>query len=416
MNKQLKLIPLIFILALSVIPIPFAFADTLLYSSTSGGDVMNIGPGVDYSYSSPPVQGNGQYLSHIIWEIKNDSVTESGQIHAFVMTNVTGNGTRIENSTNTFDITGTADERNATFYFSNTILLQAGVNYYFCWGVNSTLGSQIMGMALGAQTGAYVKGGLSSAWSSTTNILNGWVYTSDTYNTSYSTNAITLDEYWQFSNTTAVPRYTTSITNASWISTLIQEDSHTYLGHVWNNTVPYSDGDWYAYKSTNHFDNESAINIVDSELTLYDSGSISNGFFMFTYEPTDIDGDDYWEGWIINGTLDDNDGSFTSTFVTKADNPVTVPNPLPTDGSYTYDSTNDLIDTFSGYLIPLLTFLLPALILGWFTRWQKWPILIGLGIGSGLTYLFLGTQYLWLVMLVVIGIGASAYQSSRGTG
>lgn len=89
--------------------------------------------------------------------------------------------------------------------------------------------------------------------------------------------------------------------------------------------------------------------------------------------------------------------------------------PLPTGGSYDTTDTNLVINTFVGYLIPLLLFLIPALILGWLTRWQKWPILIGLAIGSGLTYLFLGTQYVWLVLLVTIGIGASAYQSSRGS-
>lgn len=77
-------------------------------------------------------------------------------------------------------------------------------------------------------------------------------------------------------------------------------------------------------------------------------------------------------------------------------------------------NVDQLIAQFTSYLIPLILFLLPGLILGWLTKWEKWPILIGLAIGSGLVYLFLGAQYLWLVILVVIGIGASAYQSTRG--
>lgn len=90
------------------------------------------------------------------------------------------------------------------------------------------------------------------------------------------------------------------------------------------------------------------------------------------------------------------------------------PTPTPAPTAAGLSTTNEVITTFTGYLIPLIMFLLPALILGWLTRWQKWPILIGLAIGAGLTYLFLGTTYLWLVILVVIGIGASAYQSTRG--
>lgn len=106
-------------------------------------------------------------------------------------------------------------------------------------------------------------------------------------------------------------------------------------------------------------------------------------------------------------------GSYRMIIYGVADmvNASSSPPATPPPGS---TGTNELIDTFVDYLIPLILFLLPALILGWLTHWEKWPILIGLAIGAGLTYLFMGTEYLWLVILVVIGIGASAYQSSRG--
>lgn len=91
-----------------------------------------------------------------------------------------------------------------------------------------------------------------------------------------------------------------------------------------------------------------------------------------------------------------------------------TPAPTATPTASSSDGVTNVIDDFVGYLIPLILFLLPALILGYVSHWQKWLILIGLAIGSGLVYLFLGAQYIWLVILVVIGIGASAYQSSRG--
>lgn len=88
---------------------------------------------------------------------------------------------------------------------------------------------------------------------------------------------------------------------------------------------------------------------------------------------------------------------------------------LPYTGGYT-GTYDDLIASVAGFLIPLLLFLLPAFLLGAMTHWSKWPILIGLTIGSGLVYMFLGTQYLWLVFLVVIGLIGMAYQSVRGGG
>lgn len=96
--------------------------------------------------------------------------------------------------------------------------------------------------------------------------------------------------------------------------------------------------------------------------------------------------------------------------------PTGSPGPLPTGGSYDTSDTNALINTFAGYMIPLLLWLIPALIMGYVTHWAKWPILIGLAIGGGLCYLFLGSQYVWMVFVTVIGLVGMAYQSSRGGG
>lgn len=90
--------------------------------------------------------------------------------------------------------------------------------------------------------------------------------------------------------------------------------------------------------------------------------------------------------------------------------------PLPTTGDYDYSDMDVVIAAVASFLIPLILFLLPAFLLGTMTKWSKWPIMIGLTIGSGLVYLFLGPQYLWLVFLVVIGLIGMAYQSVRGGG
>lgn len=227
-----------------------------------------------------------------------------------------------------------------------------------------------------------------------------------------STSEEVLSGHWQFGNGTAEPRYSvTGVTYAEWISNLTQGIPYSYIGFAWNTSVPYSDGTYYAYRTTGTYETLGTVEIANDTLSLYATGSVSNGFFLFDWTPAATQ-DDYYYGWVVNGTLDVG-GVFSEIFVTIADNAEEL-GPLPTGGAYDPGSTDELIDTFTGYLIPLILFLLPALILGWLTHWEKWPILIGLAIGSGLTYLFLGTQYVWLVFLVTVGIGASAYQSSRG--
>lgn len=91
---------------------------------------------------------------------------------------------------------------------------------------------------------------------------------------------------------------------------------------------------------------------------------------------------------------------------------------LPTEGGYDWTGDTDaLLNSFMGFLIPLVLILLPAALLcAMARRVDKWLIIIGLTIGSALLYLFLGPQYLWLVFLVTIGLIGMAYQSVRGGG
>lgn len=276
--KKTKLLPLILIIftALSGC-IQFAHAaDTLLYYADGGSDNSSVGPAADYGFCNPAVAGNDQYLAYIVIQFKNNSVSESGYINAFVMTTTTGNGTRVENSTNNYNVASLNGVTNVTFYFRNTTALYSSSQYRFGWVCVNTLGSSITAVTQNDGSGL-IKSGYSDDWSDNTGTQNMWVYTTGT-----------------------------------------------------------------------------------------------------------------------SGTA--------------------TPAPLPTGGSYQPTDTDTLINVFIGYLIPLILFLLPALILGWVTHWAKWPILIGLAIGSGLTYLFLGTQYLWLVVMVIIGIASMSYSDFRSNG
>lgn len=94
-----------------------------------------------------------------------------------------------------------------------------------------------------------------------------------------------------------------------------------------------------------------------------------------------------------------------------------APGQLPTEGSRDYSNYDSMIEAFTGFMVPLILILLPPALLCFITRRvDKWLIIIGLTIGAALLYIFLGTQYLWLVFLVTIGLIGMAYQSVRGGG
>lgn len=173
---------------------------------------------------------------------------------------------------------------------------------------------------------------------------------------------------------------------------------------------------WYAFNFS------SGLILYDTEEN-YTLGIIAN--YQFDYGYNNNNGIGRWEDSTNSYTspTDPTDGTPAATyrghacyFILEFNQGTPTAAPLPTGGSYDTSDTNLVINTFVGYLIPLLLFLLPALILGWVTRWAKWPILIGLAIGSGLTYLFLGTQYLWLVVMVIIGIASMSYADFRSNG
>lgn len=229
--------------------------------------------------------------------------------------------------------------------------------------------------------------------------------------------------------------------------------ANTYYGY--NYTIPFT-GTWYVTQANIRFsqasnssisvvicyENKTIIHSEHIEVQTTGAETVTVNFsqtIQLEYNTL------YWFGLVNNGTYSsgiaaigryiDNSNSYetptdptdmtysTTTGITvwlfgTSDDPDATPTPapLPTGGVYDTSDVNLVISTLQGYLVPLLTFLIPALILGWATRWQKWPILIGLAIGSGLTYLFLGTQYVWLVVLVIIGIASMSYSDFRNSG
>lgn len=76
-----------------------------------------------------------------------------------------------------------------------------------------------------------------------------------------------------------------------------------------------------------------------------------------------------------------------------------------------------IIRQLTNFIVPLLVMLLPAFLLWWFGGRGKWPLLIGLAIGTGLAYMFIPGFPVWLVFLVSIGIIGMAYSDvSSGNG
>lgn len=78
--------------------------------------------------------------------------------------------------------------------------------------------------------------------------------------------------------------------------------------------------------------------------------------------------------------------------------------------------TGELIEDFANFIVPIAVMLLPAILfIIFFKRTDKWLILIGLAIGTGLGYYF-GMIPVWLVFLVAIGLIGLAYSEVRRNG
>lgn len=84
--------------------------------------------------------------------------------------------------------------------------------------------------------------------------------------------------------------------------------------------------------------------------------------------------------------------------------------------SWSSSDTGELIEDFASFIIPISVMLLPAILFViFFKRTDKWLILIGLAIGTGLGFYF-GMIPVWLVFLVAIGLIGLAYSEVRRNG
>lgn len=106
---------------------------------------------------------------------------------------------------------------------------------------------------------------------------------------------------------------------------------------------------------------------------------------------------------------------FGAIYVTM-NNAAAGPTPVGTsDGDYDVGwlSTLDFAGAVS-WLAVLLLFLIPPFILGVYMRGGKWGFLIGLAIGTGLSYfVFPLLVPIWLVVLIAIGLGAAFLTSVK---
>lgn len=99
--------------------------------------------------------------------------------------------------------------------------------------------------------------------------------------------------------------------------------------------------------------------------------------------------------------------------VMGSDTPGATSAPLPTGGLNVDTSDADAVmEALIGYGVPVVVMLLPTIFIWLIGGRGKWPMLIGISIGTGIGYLF-GLVPVWLVFLISIGVVGFAYQSAR---
>lgn len=109
-------------------------------------------------------------------------------------------------------------------------------------------------------------------------------------------------------------------------------------------------------------------------------------------------------------------GTYTQALVYEVTATTTGTEPLPTVEPIGEQDLDELITSLMNVTIPLMVMLLPSLILWWFGGRGKWPLLIGLAIGTALGKVFIADFPLWLVFLVAIGIIGMAYSDVSSGG
>lgn len=102
-----------------------------------------------------------------------------------------------------------------------------------------------------------------------------------------------------------------------------------------------------------------------------------------------------------------------SDFVLYIYGDTTPPDPLPTGGlNVDTSDADEVMEALIGYGVPVVVMLLPMIFIWLVGGRGKWPMLLGISIGTGIGYLF-GLVPVWLVFMVSIGVVGFAYQSVR---
>lgn len=119
----------------------------------------------------------------------------------------------------------------------------------------------------------------------------------------------------------------------------------------------------------------------------------------------------YYSGaW--NGPVDTTD----LTFAVISSDTIGAPTGAPTAAPASTTDLATLINQFMDFLVPLIIMLIPAFLIWFFGGRGKWPLLIGLAVGTALGYVFIPTFPVWLVFLVAVGIIGMAYSDVSSGG
>jgi hypothetical protein len=168
--------------------------------------------------------------------------------------------------------------------------------------------------------------------------------------------------------------------------------------------------------------------------------------FNFADSTTQLENNtSYVMGLISNGTVYVADSTSNTGFWDSSNNYVSPSDPVDgissgtifaliystvlSGGSYTPppSSTAPVNSPFSGidlasvdwagvvsWIAVIILMIIPTFVLGVLLRGGKWGFLIGLSIGTGLSYvIFPNVMQLWLVVLVAVGVAAGFYNSMR---
>lgn len=154
MNRKILLI-IVFGLLASIAVVPMVKADESLYISNSELNTYywwDLESSVNTTMGGKCFEGNDEFLSKVVWYIKNDSTVESGTIRAVVFNNTVAVGSYykpvtssvpVAYSTNTYDVSNLAGATLVTFNFSSTYNLTSGTIYGVALETATPMGSDI---------------------------------------------------------------------------------------------------------------------------------------------------------------------------------------------------------------------------------------------------------------------------------